>query len=60
MESANIFGTHFYSILIIVSMNLFDQLVIVTCDPIMKGLTPSRKGLVFGYNFVVFKMNFVD
>ena len=31
------FWNPFYSVLIIVSMNLFDQLVIVTCDPIMEG-----------------------
>ena len=27
----------FYSVLITVSMNLFDQLVIVICDPVMEG-----------------------
>ena len=27
----------FYSVLITVAMNLFDQLVIVTCDPVMEG-----------------------
>ena len=38
-----------------VSMNLFDQLVIVTCDLDMKAKL-SRKELMFGYQiFVVFK-----
>ena len=31
------FWNPFYSVLITVSMNLFDQLVIVTCDSIMEG-----------------------
>ena len=30
-------GIHFSSILIAISMNLFDQLVIVICDPHLKG-----------------------
>ena len=29
-------GNHFYLVLITVSMNLFDRLVIVACDPVMK------------------------
>ena len=30
--------------LITISMNLFDQLVIVICDPVMEDRTPSGKG----------------
>ena len=51
MESGNIYGNHFYSVLIKVSMNLFNQPVIVACDPVMEGYFPSRKGLVFDYQF---------
>ena len=43
----NIYGKPYYSVLITVSMNLFDQLVIITCDPVMEGKAPSRKGLEF-------------
>ena len=32
------FGIHFYLVLINVSINFFDQLVIVTCDTDMEGL----------------------
>ena len=51
MESRNIYGTYFYLVLIIVSMNLFNQLVIVACDSVMEGQAPSAKGLVFDYHF---------
>ena len=41
------FGILFYSILITVSMNLSDQLVIVTCDLVMESQAPSWKNRVF-------------
>ena len=37
MESKNFSGIHFFLVLITISMNLFDQLVIVSCDPNLKG-----------------------
>ena len=37
MESENFSGIHFSSVLITISMNLFDQLVIVICDLDLKG-----------------------
>ena len=37
MESENISGIYFSSVLITISMNLFDQLVIVICDLDLKG-----------------------
>ena len=43
----------FFSILITISMNLFDQLVIVICDPDLIGSAPSRKNLSLGLLFVV-------
>ena len=49
----------FSSVLIIVSMNLFDKLVIVTCDPVMEGLNSLRKGigvLIFFFVFFKFKL----
>ena len=49
----------FHSILIIVSMNLVDQLVILICDPAMEGYAPFGKGLVFGYHFCSIEMNVV-
>ena len=33
----DLFWNPFYSVLITFLMNLFDHLVIVTCDPIIKG-----------------------
>ena len=38
----------FFSVLITISMNLFDQLVIVICDPDLRGSVPSRKNLWLG------------
>ena len=35
------------------SMNMFDQLVVVICDPYLRGSTPSRKNLSLGLLFVV-------
>ena len=37
MESKNFFGIHLSSVLIKISTNLFDQLVIAICDPDLKG-----------------------
>ena len=36
----------FFLFVITFSMNLFKQLVIVLCYPVMEGYAPSRKGLV--------------
>ena len=35
----------FFSVLFTISMDLFDQLVIVTCDPNLRGSAPSGKNL---------------
>ena len=43
----------FFSVLMTISMNLFNQLVIVICDPYLRGLTSSRKNLSLGLLFVV-------
>ena len=37
MESGNFSGNHFSSVLITISMNLFDQLVIIICNILMEG-----------------------
>ena len=37
MEYGICFGIHSSSVLTTISMNLFDQLVIVMCDPDLKG-----------------------
>ena len=36
MEYENFSGIHFSLVLITISMNLFDQLVIVSCNPVME------------------------
>ena len=43
----------FFLVLITISMNLFDQVVIVICDPDFRGSAPSRKNLSLGLLFVV-------
>ena len=48
------FLAFFFSVLIIISMNLFDQLVIVICDPDLRGSAPFGKNLSLGLLFVVF------
>ena len=53
MESGNYSGLRFFSVLMTMSMNLFDQLVIVICDPDLRGSAPSRKNLLLGLLFVV-------
>ena len=54
MESMNFNGIHFFfSVLITSSMNLFDQLVIVICDPYLRGSAPSGKNLSLGLLFKV-------
>ena len=53
MEFRNFSGIHFSSTLITISMNLFDQLVIVICDPYLRGSASSRKSLSLGILFVV-------
>ena len=54
MEFGNFSGIHFFFlVLITISMNLFDQLVIVICDPDLRGSAPSRKNLSLGLLFVM-------
>ena len=53
MESGNFSGIHFSKTLITISMNLFDQLVIVISDPYLRGLASSRNNLSLGLLFVV-------
>ena len=53
MESGNFSGIHFSSVLITISMNLFNQLVIVICNPDLRGSAPSRKNLLLGLLFIV-------
>ena len=53
MESRNFFGIHFSSVLITILMNLLDQLVIVICDPNLRGSTLYGKNLSLGLLFVV-------
>ena len=43
----------FFPVLMTISMNLFDQLVIVICDPDLRGSAPSRKNMSLGLLFVV-------
>ena len=43
----------FFSVLMTISMNLFDQLVIVICDSYLGGSTSSMKNLSLGLLFVV-------
>ena len=43
----------FFSVLITILMNLFDQLVIVIRDPDLRGSAPSGKNLLLGLLFVV-------
>ena len=43
----------FFPVLMTISMNLFDQLVIVICDPNLRGSTSSGKNLSLGLLFVV-------
>ena len=53
MESGKFSGIQFSSVLNTISMNLFDQLVIVICNPAMEGYAPSRKNLLLELLFVV-------
>ena len=53
MESRNFFGIHFSSVLIAISMNLFDQLVIVFCDTDLKGEAPSGKNMLLGLLIII-------
>ena len=42
-------------------MNLFDKLVIVTCDPVMEGLNSLWEGIgVLDFLFVFFKFKLWD
>ena len=43
----------FFPVLITISMNLFDQQVIVICDPDLRDLAPSGKNLSLVLLFVV-------
>ena len=43
----------FFLVLITISMNLFDQLVIAICDPNLRGSAPSGKNMSLGLLFVV-------
>ena len=38
----------FFSVLITISMNLFDQLVIIICNPYLRGLASLREESVIG------------
>ena len=53
MESGNFSGIHFSSVLSTISMNLFNQLVIVNCNLVMEGAAPFRKNLLLELLFVV-------
>ena len=53
MKFGNISGIHFSSVLVTISMNLFDQLVIFICKPVMEGYGASRKNLLLGLLFVI-------
>ena len=46
MKFGNYYGIHFSSVVIEISMKLFDQLVIVICDPDLKGYAPSGKLII--------------
>ena len=54
MESENFSSFHLSLVLITISMNLFDQLVIVICDLDLKGSAPFRKNLLLGLLIVIF------
>ena len=43
----------FFSVLIEISMNFFDELVIVICDPYLRGSAPSKKNLSLVLLFVM-------
>ena len=43
----------FFSVLMTISMNLFDQLVISICDLDLRGSAPSRKNMSLGLLFIV-------
>ena len=51
--NVGIFLDFFFSILMKISMNLFDQLVIVICDPDLRGSAPFGMNLSLGLLFVV-------
>ena len=54
MESGNFSRLrNYFSVLMTISLNLFDQLVIVICDPDLRGLAPSGKNLSLRLLFVV-------
>ena len=53
MESGNFSGIHFFFSFDYNFNELFDQLVIVICDPDLIGLAPFRKNLSLGLLFVV-------
>ena len=53
MEYGNYSRIQFSSVLNTISMNLFDQLVIIICDLDLRGSTPSRKNMSLGLLFVV-------
>ena len=55
MQSGNFLGFIFYSVLIIVTMNLSDQLVIVTCDSEMEDLALWERIWYSYYYFAVFE-----
>ena len=44
-----IFMDFFFSFVMTISMNLFDQLFIVICDPDLRGSAPSGKNLSLGF-----------
>ena len=48
-----LWNSFFFSVLITISMNLFDQVVIVICDLDLRGKAPSGKNLSLGLLFVV-------
>ena len=57
MKFRNFFGIHLSSVLITISMNLFNQLVIVSCDPNLKGKGPSGKNILLG--LLIIRINVV-
>ena len=52
MESRYLSGIHLFLVLITISMNLSDQLVIVISNPDLKA-PPSRKNLLLGSLIVI-------
>ena len=48
-----LWNSFFFSVLITISMNLFDQVVIVIYDLDLRGKAPSGKNLSLGLLFVV-------